>query len=142
MAKAMVPSRYMRPYLGAGHAANSPAVTDERVTTAAPDSHPVNAQDYDRGWIYPEHQTPSPGGGGGNNPNAPGSSAEAVYASGAHAYGENQRAARAEHVMPSQHVVSTPAASRMAVPADMRASDVPAHVAMQATRPSPGERQR
>jgi hypothetical protein len=137
--KGLVPTQFHRPYLSAGHAASSPAVTGERSTTPVPASDPVEPQDYGRGWIYAAHQVPSPGDGGDNNPNPPGSAAEAVYASGAHAYGENQRMARAEHVMPSGSVVSSPAASRMAVPSDMRASDVPVHVAMQATRPSPGE---
>ena len=138
--KGMVPASYHRPYLSAGHQSDSPAnLGGQRGTTPLPESHPAEPQDFDRGWIRAGHEAPSPGDGPANNPNMPGASAAAVYAAGERAYAQNQQMARMEHVMPSAGLVSAPAPSRMAVPADMRASDVPAHVAVQATRPSPGE---
>lgn len=130
MAKGMVPDRFMRGYLTQGHAAQSPSVADARGTTAIPDSGPAEPEDFGRRYPAAGHATPSPANRPPNNPNPPGSSAAAVYASGARACTENQTLSRTEHVMPSGSVVSTTAASRMAVPSDMRASDVPHSVAM------------
>jgi hypothetical protein len=100
----------------------------------------IEPQDYDRGWIYPEHQEPSPGDEPGNNPNAPDAPASAVYGSGASAYARNQRAIATERYAPSQYNMSEPAACRqVALPADMRASAVPQAAQALATRPAPGE---
>ena len=142
VSKGLVPASYHRPYLSAGHQSDSPANTGMRATVPVPESHPAEPQDFHRSWIRPGHEAPSPGDGAPNNPNMPGASAAAVYAAGERAYQQNQQMARTEHVMPSAALVSAPAPSRMAVPADMRASAVPVHVAMQATRPSPGEADR
>jgi hypothetical protein len=141
MAKGMLPDRFMRPYLAAGHQADSPGTTGRRGTTAIPETaSQVEPQDFDRGWIRPGHQEPPPDARPANNPQPPGSPGAGVYGAAAGVYQANQGQVRTEHLMPSQAVTSMPAPSRPPMlPADMRASAVPQAVQVQATRPAPGE---
>jgi hypothetical protein len=140
LAKGMAPQRFMRPYLAGGHQVNSPAVTGMRGTTAVPDSHHAEPQDYQRGWITPGHEQDSPDARPGNNPHAVGTPGSEVYRSAAAVYEANQTQLRTEHVMPSQNIPAQTAAVRpAAMPSDMRASDVPAALQVGATRPAPGE---
>lgn len=59
----LLPSTYHRPYLGAGHAANSPVVTGRRETVPMPEAHPAIPERFRRDWIVPGHQDESPDGG-------------------------------------------------------------------------------
>lgn len=140
LAKGLVPQRFHRPFLAAGHAAESPANTGMRATTPPPSSHPAEPQDYTRGWIRPGHQAEPPASDPmGNNPHPPGTPASGVYATGAEHYAGNQDRSRSEHLMPSQAITSQPSPSRMALPQDMRASEVPHAISLAASRPAPGE---
>ena len=149
MAKGLVPDRFMRPYLTAGHAANSPGATGHYGVSPAPhmdgvpggDAHVAEPQAFTRGPLQAGHEDDAPQNDpGGNSPHPGGTPAGEVYRTAAGQYGANQRQARTEHVMPSQAIVSTPATSRPPMlPADMRASAVPHAVQVMATKPAPGE---
>jgi hypothetical protein len=133
MAKGLVPQQFMRGYLAAGHQANSPAVTGRQGTTAIPSSDPIEHRDFTGGYLTAGHADPSPDDApGANNPH---------YRVAAERYNANQQQVRAEHVVPSESIVSQPSASRVALPQDMMASAVPQAVQVMATRPSPGEGQ-
>ena len=136
----LVPSRFHRPYLAAGHQADSPANTGRRGVTVIPETAAAEPQDYTRGWIRPGHQAEPPADDpGGNNPHPPGSLARTVHDTAAGRYEANQQQARTEHVMPSQAITASPSVSRVALPQDKRASAVPASLTVSATRAAPGE---
>ena len=139
MSKGLVPASYHRPFVRG----RRERLTGEHGTAGycpdAPASHPAEPQSFDRPWIGRAiTQAPSPDDRA-PTPNMPGARASAVYAAGERAYAENQRMARADRVMPSAAVMRAPSPARWSMPADMRSSDVPADLAMGATRPSPGE---
>ena len=139
MAK-MTPEAFQRHYLVNGHAAESPANTGRRGTTAVPASDPAEPAGFDRGWIRPGHQEPPPDARPANNPLPPGSPGADAYRAAAGVYQANQGQARTEHVMPSGAITATPAACRpVTLPSDMRASAVPVARAVAATKPAPGE---
>jgi hypothetical protein len=134
LSKGLVPSRFMRPYLSASHAADSPANTGMRGTTAVPEtSRDIEPQDYRHGWLQPGHQDASPDDDpAGNNPH---------FGTAAGRYEMNSSLARTDHMMPSasMRAGAEPVPARAAMPADLRASSVPVSVQMQATAASPGE---
>jgi len=138
--KSMVPSKFLRPYLSEGHQSNSPAVLGHYGVTPEPggmrmqpggNAHVAEPGDFDRGYLEAGHAAPSPADMVQLNPH---------YAAGADAYARNRAQDRSEHLMPSQMITSQPAShGRLAVPADMRASAVPAQIVVSASRAAPGE---
>jgi hypothetical protein len=139
----MTPEAFRRHALVGGHAAESPANTGRRGATAVPASDPAEPQDFRRGWLQPGHEDADPANDPvGNNPHPGGTPGAAVYRTAAGRYGDNQARVAGDHLMPSQHIRSEPAACRpVALPADMRASAVPVPVQLQLqlTHPAPGE---
>ncbi|HUY45615.1 MAG TPA: hypothetical protein VMV92_07795, partial [Streptosporangiaceae bacterium] len=137
----LVPQRFHRPYLAAGHEADSPANTGRRGTTVVPETaRAAEPQDYQRGWIQPGHQDEPPDDDpGGNNPHEPGTPTADVLATAAGRLGRNSARSRTDRLTPAAWNIAEPAPSRVALPQDMRASDVPVRVTLAATRPAPGE---
>ena len=132
VAKAMLPGYFMRGYLGAGHAAESPANTGRRGTTAVPDAPQIEGRDFTRGYLGAGHAAASPDDMPADNPH---------YAAAAAVYEANQRAVMAEHVVPSTAITAQHAAPVRAVsmPQDMNAANVPMSISVQASKPAPGE---
>jgi hypothetical protein len=149
MTKGMVPSRFMRGYLAAGHQADSPGTTGHYGVSAAPsmgmqpggEPHVVMPERFTRGWIVPGHEAEPPDDQPeGNNPHPAGTSGAQVYATAADRYTANRAAERIDHVMPSQAITATTAPVRQAaLPSDMRAASVPHATVVAASRPAPGE---
>ena len=76
----MSPGSFHRPWITAGHEANSPAVTGTQATTPTPPSMNVpEPQQFQRGNLTAGHEAPSPGDHGPNNPHPPGSSGNEYY---------------------------------------------------------------
>ncbi len=138
----MTPQAFRRHYLAAGHAAESPAITGRRGTTAVPEtSHQAEPQHFGRGYLAEGHASPSPASDfAGNNPHAPGTPAAEVLATAAGNFGQIGARSRSQRLTPSGFTVSEPAPARSVMPPGMRASAVPAHVTVAATRAAPGER--
>ena len=139
--KGMLPDRFMRAYLTAGHQADSPAVTGRRETAPMPEAAPAMPERFRRDWIVPRHEAEPPDDRPeGNNPHPAGTSGAQVYAAGAARYTANRAAERMEHVMPSQAITATTApVGQAALPSDMRAASVPHATVVAASRPAPGE---
>jgi hypothetical protein len=145
----MVPSQFHRPYIAAGHAADSPAVTGHYSVVPAPsmdvrpggEPHVAEPESFTRGPIHAGHEADPPANDpGGNNPYPAGVSAEMVYEAASARYAANRSAEQATHLMPSQHITATPAPARAAMlPASIHASDVPHQIVVAASRPAPGE---
>ena len=129
MAK-MVPGQFHRPFLSAGHAAESPAVTGRRATTPVPSADPVEHRDFTRGCLTAGHASPPPDDQPADNPH---------YEGAVRVYAANRAAERGEHIMFSQAVTSMPANGRLALPQDMHASLVPHQISVSASKPAPGE---
>jgi len=89
------PGDYNRPYLSDGHQDQRP-VTAPRI----PDSHPADAQSFDRPALTVDHQAVSPGDLGDANPNPPGSPAGAIYHTGLAAREAGTAADRADRLSP------------------------------------------
>ena len=130
VAKGMVPSHFMRPFLSAGHAADSPANTGMRATTAVPDAPQIEDRDFTRGYLTGGHAAPSPDDMPADNPH---------YDGAAKVYAANQMQVQMEHVAPSTDCTSVPVSSRVPMPQDLHASSVPHALSVAASKPSPGE---
>jgi hypothetical protein len=139
----MTPASFRRHYLAASHAAESPANTGRRGTTAVPETaREAEPQDFTRGPLQAGHAAVPPGNDpDGNNPNQPGTPAREVFGTAAGRYEMNRSADRTDHMMPSasMRAGAEPMPARVAMPADMRAASVPQAVQVQATKPAPGE---
>jgi hypothetical protein len=76
----VAPGSFTRPWITAGHEAQSPAVTGSQATTPVPSStHVPEPQQFERGYLTAGHAAPSPADHGPNNPHPPGSSGNEYY---------------------------------------------------------------
>jgi hypothetical protein len=137
----MVPSRFHRPYLSGGHQAQSPAVTGRQSVVPAPQmdempgnpAHVNEPADFDRGYLTAGHADPSPANMAQVSPH---------YTAAAAQYEANRAKERSQHLLPSTCITTPEPSSHgpLQMPADMRASEVPHTVVVQASRAAPGER--
>jgi hypothetical protein len=145
----MLPSKFHRPYLSAGHQADSPGTTGHYGVSPAPSMgmqpggspHVAEPETFTRGPIRAGHEADPPANDpGGNTPHAAGTDAAQVYRTASERYMANRAAEAMTHVMPSQAITAVPAPARMSMlPDDARASNVPQDLVVTASRPAPGE---
>ena len=150
------PADYRRPYLSAGHSADSPmntrvrAVTIDPATggrsTTPPDDggdvgKVVVAEDFARAPLIQGPALPSPGDLADNNSVAPVTGSGTVYEHAAGIYNANAARERAQHVAAPHECVSEPAPARWSPPADLQVNAVPQPVNPgHLTGRAPGER--
>jgi hypothetical protein len=159
------PDQFRRGYIAAGHASDSPANGPRGVIPEPPEgggrssslcttpdddsgdgdsaakvAKVLTAGDIHRGYLTAGHAAPSPGDAGDNSPVRPVTgNARQVSGHGVAEFKDGQQRVQAEHVMPSQCITAQLAPSRLSLPADLGASNVPQPRAAGATRRAPGE---